>query len=309
MTRQADRRNPPVRVPGARQIEAEIEQDRAKLALTLTALQDRMTPDVLVQDGLGLLRKTVKRSSGSMDSAVRSNPLALAVVGAGLAWLVFGGRKPLAPKRESPEAMSGWEDDGGPARPSDEPDDSWKQNSVDLRQQTAAAHSRIDRDARDAAQDERDLASGREPVLAALTLGLRRQLHRGLEGLAAVAQDRIATARTASAAGRVPLQHMGASRPRAAGRLIEDHPLVLGVVTFAIGAALGRALPRTGVEDRSFGAERDRLMTQASRRFAAERKSMMQAATDIGADLAFDALGLLMAPVTRAADNGRPREE
>ncbi len=47
------------------------------------------------------------------------------------------------------------------------------------------------------------------------------------------------------------------------GRLIEDRPLFAAGIGMAIGAALGAALPRTAVEDRLLGPDRDQLLAQA----------------------------------------------
>ena len=103
-----------------RLIEADIARERAQLASSLTALQDRMSLGALTQDALGLLRANTQSYTRSLDHAVRTNPLAVGLVGAGLAWLAFGNRRTSTPPKVKLAAMSTWEDDGGPARPSDD---------------------------------------------------------------------------------------------------------------------------------------------------------------------------------------------
>lgn len=46
-------------------------------------------------------------------------------------------------------------------------------------------------------------------------------------------------------------------------RYLQDHPLTVGTVTLAIGAAVGLSLPRTEKEDQWLGESRDRLVDQA----------------------------------------------
>jgi hypothetical protein len=45
--------------------------------------------------------------------------------------------------------------------------------------------------------------------------------------------------------------------------VFEDNPLAIGAVAFAVGAAVGLALPTTTVEDRVFGQAKDRLLESA----------------------------------------------
>lgn len=145
------------------QIEQGIDRNRAELASILDDLQHKLSVENLTSGALGMLRSNSTALTVSLDKAVRTNPYAVALVGAGVAWLMFGGKRNPAQKRAKLEALSTWEDDGGPARPSSEP---------------AAAMTKV-----------------------------------------TVAQGQT-------------------------GQLIEDHPMLAGAVTMAMGIALGAALPR-----------------------------------------------------------------
>lgn len=296
----------------ARRIEADIEQDRAKLASTLDALQDRISVDTLAQDALGMLRANTESYTRSIDHAVRANPMALTLVGVGLAWLVFGSRKAALPDKTKLEAISAWEDDGGPARPSDEQHDDWLLESDGLRKRASETLKRLEVEARDITQGVRDFAAERAAVVAEFGAGLHRSLRSGLDDLNSAAQGRIVIAREAAYAARIRVERLGKITPREAGRMIEDHPMVTGAVLLALGAALGAALPRTEVEDRAFGAERDRLMDQASRLLAEERVALGRVAQGIGADLAGSAkaaLDMVAESVAEAGDKVSARVE
>ncbi|NUO51224.1 MAG: DUF3618 domain-containing protein [Polyangiaceae bacterium] len=49
------------------------------------------------------------------------------------------------------------------------------------------------------------------------------------------------------------------------GDIARDNPLAVGALVFAVGAAIGLALPHTGVEDRVMGASKERAVRKAER--------------------------------------------
>jgi len=269
-----------------RHIEADLDQQRAKLASTLDALQDRVSFDALAGDALGLIKANTETYTASIDQAVRSNPIALAIVGVGLAWLIFGGRKHVETPKVNLEAMSNWEDDGGPARPSDEIEPDWTAQSDTLRRRANDSLARLEAEARGATRGLRDVAAERAAILAELATGLRVAVRSGLDGLSVAAQDKIVATREAAYAARLKATDMARTAPKQTGRLIEDHPMVTGAIMLALGAALGAMLPRTAFEDRTFGPERDRLMAKASRLLAEERAAIATIASDLGSEVA-----------------------
>lgn len=268
-----------------RLIEADIERDRAELAATLDALQNSVSVDALAKEALGLLRTNSASYVTRIDAAVRANPVAVALVGAGLAWLIFGKRHAVEKPMAKTEALLAWEDDGGPARPSDERLPGWADRTDGLRRKASAALRELE-----AKTGPYDLAQNRSGVLAAFTDGLRHGFRDGLEGLSQTAQDKIVAAREAAYAARLRLERVVHSSSRETGRLIEDHPMVMAAVMLALGAAIGVSLPRNAVEDNAFGAERDRLMRRAADLLAQEKALAKRIAGDI-ADTTKAALG------------------
>jgi ElaB/YqjD/DUF883 family membrane-anchored ribosome-binding protein len=102
-----------------KQIEAALMQERAQLSSTLGALRNRLSAAALTDDAMAMVQSKASASTRMLDTAVRSNPWAVAAVGAGLAWLFFAKPKQAEVPAMKREAMANWEDDGGPARPSD----------------------------------------------------------------------------------------------------------------------------------------------------------------------------------------------
>lgn len=84
------------------EILAEIEQTRLEMNSTLTAIEHRLTPGQLVDQGLDYLR-----SSGANDfvqnlgGQVKNNPLPVTLVGIGMAWLMASSKNPAPHGRAS----------------------------------------------------------------------------------------------------------------------------------------------------------------------------------------------------------------
>lgn len=245
----------------ADEIAASLERERADLAMTIDGLRDRLSVDTLVGDALGYAKANMAPYARALDGAVRANPLAAVMVGVGLAWLVFG-RKGGALQPDTSlagtkfEAMSRWEDEGGPVAPLPEADTAWITAADALRDRASAALSRIEAAARARLRPAAELARDRAEVLADLAKGTRAAMLQGLNGLNAEAQARILAVREQAYVARTAAVRQGT-------KLIEERPVVAGAIGMAIGAAVAAALPRTETEDRIFGEERDRLLAGA----------------------------------------------
>ncbi|MCB1339741.1 MAG: DUF3618 domain-containing protein [Pseudooceanicola sp.] len=266
-------------------IEADLEESRSRLGATLDELQDRISVDSLARDALGMVRENAAAYASSIDSAVRANPLALALTGAGLAWLIFGGRKATPEPRKS--ALVRWEDEGGMPAPADDEAEStrWSQQIDALRARASHSLRGIESDARSRVGDLRDYAAERAKVLSDFTADMQKSLSDGLEGLSDAGKERIVKAREAAYAARLKVERSARAGGREAERMLNEHPMVAGGVALALGAALAAALPRTMVEDRTFGAESDRLMALAATQLREERSRLKDAASALADDL------------------------
>lgn len=299
-----------------RKIEADIERDRAALASSLDALADRFSADSLTRDAVGLLRDNAAGLTRSVDRVVRSNPLAVAVTGVGLAWLLLGGRRDPQPPIDTlsgtlHEALSRWDDDGGPVPEDAAPfegtpadlaaEADWSRAGDSLRRRANEALRRIEARARQGLTPAREIAAERAAVLARLAEDLKETFRSGLGGLPEAAQSRIAAAREAAFAARMRAER-GA---RSAGRVVEEHPMATGAAALALGVAVAAMLPRTRVEDQAFGAQRDLLMDEAARILREERDRAARTAQTLAADLRGDAAAAaekVVATVARVAE-------
>ena len=74
------------------EIEREIERERAGLTNTLDDLQDKFSVETIARQVSDQFREHGGDVGRSVSDAVKRNPIALAVTGAGLAWLMMGGK-------------------------------------------------------------------------------------------------------------------------------------------------------------------------------------------------------------------------
>lgn len=267
----------------ADQIDANVARDRAALVASVNALRHRFSADALLSDGVALLQRRALPALRGAGAVARANPAATAMTVAGLAWLALGRRHDPQEAASDPtlagskfEALSRWEDEGGPVNP-EEPvveavggDDDWLQEAL--------------------------LAVAPGQTAAARAAGLARSFRKGLEGLSAAAQDRVAAAREAvfrarSAEGRV----------HAEDKAEPDNAILFGVLGILAGAVAGALLPVTAGERRALSATRAALLDEARRVLEEERRHAADVASDL-ADGLRDDLGFATARLADAAD-------
>lgn len=300
-------------------IEAGIERDRSSLASTIGELQERVSVEHLAQEALGLVKSNAAAYTRSIDSAIRANPMALALTAVGIAWLVFGGKK--TDDARTPKSIDRWDDERRRAlpQPGTDPamvhplpdpdragDSDWSDDVDTMRDRASSKLRAVEEDARRHASaigegiseglgKARDFAAERGSVLSDFAEDMKVGFRKGLDDLSEAGRERIVAAREQAYAARIRAGSLARGGTREASRLIEDHPLVAGVVALAAGAAFAAALPRTRVEDRAFGAESDRLMHETNRLLRQERARIGRAASGVAEELKDSARDAAMA--------------
>jgi ElaB/YqjD/DUF883 family membrane-anchored ribosome-binding protein len=252
------------------EIAAELERERAVLAGTIDGLRERLSVDAVLGDAFDYVKANMAPYARALDGAVRANPLAAVMAGVGVAWLVFGRRTAFSGAESPPlagtkfEALSRWEDEGGPVSPHPDHDDAWMAEADGLRDDASGALARIDAAARGGFRPVAEIARDRAEVLGNLAKATRTAMLRGLESLSSEAQTRVLAIREQAYSARIAAMRQGT-------RLIEERPVFAGAIGMAIGAAVAAALPQTAMEDRLFGEERDRLLLRAKDALRQER--------------------------------------
>jgi hypothetical protein len=105
------------------QIQAEIERTRNEMDATLSAIEHRLTPGQLVDQGIDYLKNSGARQYfTNLGGSVKDNPLPVTLAGIGLAWLAAVANRPVQYKfvetgaPQGPGALDGAREKFGEAR-------------------------------------------------------------------------------------------------------------------------------------------------------------------------------------------------
>ncbi len=306
----------------AEQIEREIEDERAGLARTLGALQDQFSSANIVQTVTDTVRDNGGDLAKSLTRSVKENPLAITLTGVGLAWLILGNNKSSAPTRrnvgtdfsgsrqattesatEFERRVAAAQSEIARMEADDNFSDRWdaaRRDTPRITDQTPNRHSfghaaDLDDDGDDDGRmaDIRRKANDAGRRVRATAAELQERLGEGTEKLSAEARRRVIAARRKAIETQARAEYMMSQSRDKAGQMYSDQPLLAGALAFAVGAAVGAALPRTDEEDRMMGEASDQMFADADRIFreeTAKLKKVASAAVDEAKDTVSDAV-------------------
>ena len=263
--------------PRTREIRAEIEQTREDMSETVNAIQERLRPGNIAANAADSVRHAARervRDVADSDSMqyVRANPIPTAMVGigvAGLVWLAVGANEGQRRQR------------------------------VRYRRSTQDWGSRFDQDR------ERDYAAGRNHgdygTAAGYTPGLsytgRDTYYQETPASGWGAASRSSSSSMASAADQVTASaRNAASRAQyTARRTWDTNPLFVGAASAVLGAVIGLAVPETERENELMGETRDNLVGTVQETVKDKVEKVQEAATNAVSsvqDAARDAVGM-----------------
>jgi len=229
------------------ELEREVEEARSRIDRTVEALKDKMQPKELFDEATKMMSQTSNKALTTAVDQLRENPIPIALIGLGVAWLAIS-------QTRRPGSASGY-----PAGyyPTHEGYDEEETLRAKVKAKADAARARL---AETAEQAKQRLASA--------------QSHAG-DGLAS-ARDK------ASEYAHAAQDKAGEYGRQAKARFDEtlDHePLVIGAIGLAVGAAIGAALPASPVERRYFGPTRTKA-AEAAKQSLGQVKDVAQRAYD-----------------------------
>jgi hypothetical protein len=236
------------------QIQREIQQTRSEMSETLDAIRDKLSPGEILDQALAYFRssksgqgtgmsETASHWASSLGDTVKQNPVPVALIGAGLAWLMMGGSR--HPARPEPHP-----------RPYDPPDvtvyDAYNAPLSGPQEHSGSLRERAG-----------EMASGVQGRLSAAGERVSHAAATTRESVGHVA----ASARQRMSETAEHLRHQvreqGGKTKETFNYLRDEQPLVLGALGFALGAALGAGLPPTQREDELMGEARDQVVHRA----------------------------------------------
>ncbi|OWY02065.1 hypothetical protein [Thioclava sp. IC9] len=250
-------------------IENRLRQDRADLASTLGDLTARIAPDYLSEQVSQAVRDYAAPAARSAEQAVRKNPVAFALAGAGIAWFLLRQRNSESIEEEDLVA------DADPlVMPSDAGADGWIDEIDTLRHDASVRLEDLEAEQRSSTDKARDFVKERSEVMQKFASDLRNTLSSGLSDLNEDARDRVVRARERAYSARIRL-HDGATHAGSTSKqMVKDHPLIAAAIGFAVGAAIFNAVPKpdVNVSRRSFGPRANRLFNEAERLYRDEKR-------------------------------------
>lgn len=217
------------------ELEREVEAQRHRVSDTIDEIQGKMSPGQLLDEVMDYTKGGGMEFAQNLGRSVRDNPLPVVLVGAGLLWLMTGSGAPQPQRGRHPE-----EADYGYGSASD----AWRGDAYD-----SGSDGGLTDKARKVAHDVSDGVSG--------AMG---GIGHSLDGLSGSVND---MGRSARHAGRGAMHQLN-RQTQQLGHLYEDQPLIGGALAFALGAALGAALPHTRQEDEVLGETADSVKKEAA---------------------------------------------
>ena len=235
MKNQEDNRRP-------EEIESDIERTRTEVSSTIDAIQNKLTPSQLMDQAVAYARTSLPADFGAnLSNAVRDNPVPVALVGIGIAWLIASGRNSDGQARQRRHAAL-----------YDEPSATTYSSGIE----TEGAHegalhragSSIAGTGRDLKEKASDIGHRISDRTASVT-GRAREMGHG-------ARERVGQISERSRQGYYRTKD-------SFSRMVDEEPLLLGALGIAVGTILGAVLPRTRREDEMMGETRDTLVERA----------------------------------------------
>lgn len=237
----------------AKEIEQDIGETRAELGEILDALERQLSPRQLLERGVDMLKDTMSGDTTGLGETLRSHPIPLALIGAGLGWLLMGGAR-SGRVGETAAALR------------DRVADTAQGVAGKVREKVASASAT----APSAAAPYQTEAAGY--AYARQKSGQARSADwQGSAGSTGAMQDKLQRARQAGStawrragdyAGGAGDQ-LGEMRDRVV-ELVEEHPIAIGALGFLAGALTALLLPRSDAERRWVGPTGERLRQQAA---------------------------------------------
>jgi len=263
-----------------RELERDAERVRAQLAQTTEQLKEKMTPGQLMDEVMQYFKDgDSTQLLNNLRTQVRDNPMALAMVGAGFAWLMMG---------QGVSAPTNGVTRNGHLRPNG--NGLHAASSGMARSHTVAATSNgasADHWSRESASSGESGSMLKEGVASVRDAVGNAAAAAG--DLAASASDSVSSTmhdwRDAAGSGASQIAEAGAALGQKARTTfmdaLEREPLILGALGLAAGAALGAMLPATRTEQEYLGPLGEQAKKAASETMAEGMDKAKQVAADV----------------------------
>lgn len=254
----------------AAEVEAEVEASRNELDRNMEALRSKMTPGQLFDEAARMAGGTGQQVASKFVEQAKANPMPLAVMGLGLAWLMVSNNKQSASTYgygyASPEPRSyaaeggyggGW--DGGDYGEASRSHGGLAAGVKDRVQGLGEKAQGVGHDLSDKARNLGDKASemisGAREKLAGGAASISDSGRNAAQGLSQGIETMAGNVRQQAA-------QVGQQAQRTFLDTLHSEPMLIAGLGIIVGAAIGAALPSTPAEDKYLGETRDKLLNK-----------------------------------------------
>jgi hypothetical protein len=222
----------------AAELEVDAQAARARVAETADSIKSRMSPGQLIDEFTGLFTGGDGATAlNNLKGQIRDNPLPMALVGTGLAWLMMGGNKLTGDPAGSER------DFGSASRRAPRPRSTFKPGS-----------DWNDRDGADAASGSGVLDSVKSATTDAADAAIQ-----AMDSAKATVSDASDDIRAKAGEYTAAAGDLAQQARQSVQDVFQREPLVMAALGLAVGTAIGAMLPSTAIEDEQFGRYRDKL--------------------------------------------------
>jgi hypothetical protein len=253
----------------AAEIERNLDQTRARLNRNLGTLEDRFSPNQMMEQAIAYLRTGQGAAfTRNLGVSVRENPLPAAITGIGLAWLMASNGRPSSTTTRTYHLHERAHQAGlSVTRLPHDTDVTHRDRMDDARaavlgvrrraSETSDAFSTRIQDAMSAAREWAASTAGQVQDSAnALGDQMSRHLHDArdsLHGAQGSAQDSVQYWAGSASGGASQMMSQGQRKSSEMLGALTDTPLLLGALAVTAGALIGILLPESSVENQYLG--------------------------------------------------------
>jgi hypothetical protein len=263
------------------EIESDIERTRADFSSTVDAIQRKLSPSEMMDQAVDYALSTTPGAFGAnLVNSVRDNPIPVALIGVGIAWLMAAGRQQTSsyPQPRSRRAIR---------RSAYSPDAREIYRGASYENYDSAGYSGDTEGGmlQRAASKASDTASGLKEKVSDVGQKLGSSASSMTDRVSQVGQTARTRLHETAEEAQARMSNMGRRsqeqyyRARDQfGHLLDEQPLIVGALGVALGAALGAAMPTTRRENELMGSMRDDLLDRAKETALSQAETVKQSA-------------------------------
>jgi ElaB/YqjD/DUF883 family membrane-anchored ribosome-binding protein len=257
------------------EIESDIERTRADFSSTIDAIQRKLSPSAMMDDAVDYALSTTPGAfSMNLVNQVRDNPIPVALIGIGIAWLMSSGQK----SQDVDTYRRGSRSLRRPMSDGMYQEDYLAARDYGVDGQGDGMMDKMAAKASGAAEGIKDTASQVGQRISSTAASVTDKLHQAGQSARSQFEESAETVQQRLDSMRRKSQEKAMYAKDRTSEMLEEQPLVFAALGLALGAALGAALPTTRRENELMGNVRDSLVDRAKETAREQAETLKQTA-------------------------------